>query len=270
MRNKNPIDRQPVLVASIMRITATLLIFLFHFLCLSGFKTTYQIDKIGIFFFILISGYFSFQSGISPLKWFIKRIKQILIPYWLVISVVLIANSYIDYKDTDFLKNLIIFFGGSLFLENPVYVISWFITYILLLYFCVFVYYTIKFQYMKYFFIFLVAVLFYTFKIGNIYYFVGFFSGLFFRTFREKQKNVTYNNHQNSKNNIVSHYLFIIQSHSYSFFLIHGGILQLVFHVFLLTGLSAFTTSFFMTAIISIYHKMLSDRMLRMSFCSDS
>lgn len=244
-------------MASVLRIIATILIFVFHYQGQTiGVTPDFRLDKIGIFIFVVISGYFSFRASIAPLKWLIKRVKQIMIPYWIVIALVLIVNSYVGYKDTNIWKNLIVFFGGSLFLKNPVYVISWFITYILLLYLCVFFYFTIKPSYLKLFFLFLSGAVFYLFKIGNIYYFIGFFSGLFFGKFwKQKQTN----QRCSETKNVVGQYLYIVQNHSYSFFLLHGGILKLVFDVFMLSGVSAFIFSFLITTIFSVYHKKLSD-----------
>jgi len=247
--------KQPVMMASILRILATILIFVFHYRGLEGLPK-YPIDKIGIFIFVLISGYFSFQPHIAPARWFLRRVLQIMTPYWSVIFVVLVVNAVYGYKDVNFITNIIIFFGGSLFVENPVYVISWFITYILLLYLCLAVFLSIKYTWTKIFFLFLCGAFFVDNGIGNVYYFIGFFLGFFINKFF---KNKLHSKHNNNIFRIINVYLYKIQNHSYSFFLIHGGVLKLVFNIFLFNGMLALILSFLITSIISVYHKKFSD-----------
>jgi len=245
------------LLASVIRIIATILIFIFHYLEVEGIKNSYNIDKIGIFLFVLISGFFAYNSTVysNPLKWLIKRIKTIIIPYWIVIIIVLIANYVVEYKQTTFLKNTIIFFGGSLFVEDPLYVVSWFITYIMLLYLCVYIYNIITIVHYKYIFILISLFAFYYYNISNPVYFIGFFIGFFYNKYAK---------HEISnfivcffKLDKVNHYLRIVQNHCYSFFLLHGGVLHLVNFFDLFSGY-IFIISFVFTLILSIIHNYIS------------
>jgi hypothetical protein len=250
--------KQPFLFASVLRIFATLLIFVFHFRGLSDLPK-YPIDKVGIFIFLVISGFFAYQPGITPIHWLIKRVKQIMVPYWTVILVVLVVNRIVEYKETDFFTALIIFFGGSLFISNPVYVIAWFITYILLLYFCLFIFLRFQESALSYAFLIVSGLIFWIFEIANPCYFIGFFGGYFLNKFliNNKQKNI-----KNSFYSNINLFFYTIQNYSYSFFLIHGGILKLTFFFFSFRGFIAFISTFFLTAIISFYHKKLSDFLL--------
>ncbi|WP_028571765.1 acyltransferase family protein [Desulfonatronum lacustre] len=246
----------PILVASILRIFATILIFVFHYRGLSKLPNDIPIDKIGITTFLLLSGYFSFQPNIPPASWLIKRIKQIMIPYWSVISIVLLVNEIVGYKTTDFFTAIIIFFGGSLFVKDPVYVISWFITYILILYICLFIYLLIDNIFLKLVFIVFSAICLNFAGIKNYLYFFSFYAGYFVHAFFK----LNFNGTSNKLLNKINYILYQIQGHSYSFFLLHGAILKLVFGVFMFRGTMAFMISFLMTSTVSIFHKIISEK----------
>lgn len=254
--------KQPIMLASIARIIATALIFIFHYRGLNGLAMDFPIDKLGIFIFVLVSGFFSYQPNKNPSRWLIRRIKQIMIPYWLVISIVLSVNSIIHYKDTTILKNIIIFFGGSLFVDNPVYVISWFITYILILYFCVFVLKHLKSIYVKLPYLVVCGYLLYVFNIGNLFYFIGFFSGyiLNYLTAGRQWGHCTTNKLQR-----LNTVLYYVQNYSYSFFLIHAGILQLIVNLLGLRGGRALISSIVLASVSALLHKTICDTVLKIS-----
>lgn len=250
------------MLASIARIIATALIFIFHYRGLNGLPIDLPIDKLGIFIFVLVSGFFSYQPGTNPYLWLIRRIKQIMIPYWLVISIVLIVNSVVHYKDTTILKNIIIFFGGSLFVDNPVYVISWFITYILILYFCAFILKYLKSIYVKLPYLVVCGFLLYLFNIGNPYYFIGFFSGYILNFLTAGRQWGNYTSNKLQRFNIL---LYYVQNYSYSFFLIHGGILQLIVNLLGLRGGRALISSIVIASLSALLHKTICDAILKLS-----
>ena len=108
-------------------------------------------------------------------------------------------------------------------------------------------------------FCFAVEFLFFAFDITNPYYFLGFFFGYFLNKFLILNKRKILLNSFFRK---VNWFFYHIQNYSYSFFLIHGGILKLVFAYFSFQGLAAFVSSFVLTAIISVYHKNFTDYLL--------
>ena len=202
--------------------------------------------------FLVISGYFSYQPKVIPSRWILKRIKQIMIPYWIVISIVLVVNTIVNYKETNILKNFIVFFGGSLFVDDPVYVISWFITYILLLYLCVCIFTLFRSPYIKLLYLIFCGALFFLYKIGNLYYYIGFFLGYFVRYFYSTKK---IENLRIKKFDRINIFLYQIQNYSYSFFLIHAGVLHLFINLMTLSGMAAFSLSIFVTSALSVCHK---------------
>lgn len=129
-------SREPLFWASAARIFATVFILFFHFNSMYDFPCT-GLDIAGIGMFCFISGFFADAAKdkrTTALKWFLKRFWHIMIPYWLVIFPILISNHWIDYKPTTLFKDAVIALGGAMFFAEPVYVLSWFITLILIFY----------------------------------------------------------------------------------------------------------------------------------------
>ncbi len=62
-----------------------------------------------------------------------------MVPYWLVIFSVIIANYVFQYKTVSIVSQIVTILGGNLFLMNSLYVIAWYVTFVLLLYCYVFV-----------------------------------------------------------------------------------------------------------------------------------
>src|SRR3989338_5802046 len=157
--------------ASVVRIMATLLIFLFHYEGLYK-RSLAPFDMVAITMFLLISGYFSCQHDTSIHKWFIKRLKQILIPYWPIIIFVLLVNHFINYKPTTAFNNVMIFSGLSYFIKDPVYVIAWFITLILIFYIDLYLFRLIKFLLWKIvFFVMSYMIICFYFHVSAVYFF---------------------------------------------------------------------------------------------------
>ena len=118
---------------SIARILATLAIFVFHYLGLLGLYQ-HRLSLWALLTFSFLSGYLAQSRGTARLPWVVRRYFSVMIPHWLVIGPVLVANWIVAYKPISPLTALVTFFGGNLFLENPLYVITWYVTFVLLLY----------------------------------------------------------------------------------------------------------------------------------------
>ncbi len=118
---------------SVLRISATAGIFIFHLLGLYG-KNNQGMDFISLLIFCLLTGYLSSGIKSGTYEWLKKRFLSILLPYWIVIVPVLIINRIVCYKNTTILLDFITLLGGNMFLKTKVYVIAWYITFVLLLY----------------------------------------------------------------------------------------------------------------------------------------
>jgi hypothetical protein len=129
--NRNP-EALPIW-PSIARITATLAIFVFHFLGLLRLDQ-HRLSMNALYTFAFLTGYLAQHRGVSRARWAVKRYFSVMIPYWLIIAPVLVANWLTHYKAVSVAGMLVTLAGGNLFLENPVYVITWYVTFVLLLY----------------------------------------------------------------------------------------------------------------------------------------
>lgn len=250
------VEKKPELWASIARIIACGMIFVYHHAGLYG-KSLNPLDFYAILIFVFLSGYFSFQNDASNKKfhitWLFRRIKSIMIPYWQVILFVIVVNEICKYKDTTPLKNLIIMLGGSMFLDDPLYVISWFITLILMLYFFIFAF---NISSNKSYKVFIFAIGF-TFSVvlNKYFYFLAFCCGYAFKPVKEKHidSSITLN-----ISFTLSKVFFLIQNYCYSFFLLHGGVLVLLIKVFELSPVNSFIVSFVITLIAAFFHHNFS------------
>ena len=222
--------KKPIIWISIIRIFAVSLIFLFHFCKFYQFPT-YLIDFYGIGLFCFISGYLCYQKNVSPHIWLLRRIKSIFIPFWIVIIPALILNHIVGYKESSLINDWIVFIGGAWFLSDPVYVISWFITLIMLFYFTIYIVQLNK-NLVSHLVIIIIAafVYYYWFPSRTIYYFALFILGFLLRSLKKKSQGVRiFLKNIFSRN--VGEKLFLLQNYSYSIFLIHGSF-QLLFIIF--------------------------------------
>lgn len=245
---------------SCVRIIAAVFIYIFHFQRLYNLPH-YSLDMYGISLFLFISGFFSCQRNRSLHVWLLKRFMSIMIPYWSVILVVLFINDVIKYKQTTLISNIIVFLGGSMFLEDPVYVISWYITLILLFYIGVYMVKLLKYIWLQVpFFIILFFIFLYVTK-EPILYFIAFVVGYGAKCFSEFCPRILF--HKLNFLDRVNKILFIVQNHCYSFFLIHGGILLFLITVLRLNKALSFILGFIITSLCAYYHNMLSDFILK-------
>jgi hypothetical protein len=243
--------KTPIMWVSITRIVATLMIFVFHYHSIYGIKAVAGLDIVGIALFLFISGYLVYTPTMS-FRWLVRKFKQILIPYWFVIIPILLINEVIVYKQTTWVNKLVALVGGSYFIDDPIMVVAWFITVILLFYtftFLVFINKSITLQ-----------ILFFTggialfMLLGLPYVYIGSF--LFGFLMRKNAVNTA----SKPVNNRLNAILFTIQNFSYSFFLIHGGI---IFFFVKILGMEYSLYSFFLcfvcSSIFMIMHKILVD-----------
>ena len=262
-------NKQPILWASTIRIVATLLIYIVHFAVLSHYNITLVIDKIAISLFLFIAGFFA-VSNLSSTRWIIKRIISIYIPYWPIIITALIANHIIEYKPSNFLKDFIIFIGGSMFVEDPVYIISWFISLIMLFYLFIFILRNISNKLLIALYI-STAFYFFNFYLEIHYmYFPAFLAGYTIHLFLKKKNqfapiNIFSSNiifHNKNFYNKLNNYLFDLQNYCYSFFLLHGGVLWILIKYFKINGFLAFILGLCFTSTLSFIHYNISRKII--------
>lgn len=242
---------------NLMRILATCGIFFYHFIKLNGYSG-YRIDFFSILAFSFLSGYLaSFNTGNLNL-WFYKRIFGIMIPYWIIIVPIIIINKIFSYKKTSLLEDFITFFGGNLFLENPVYVIAWYITYINLLYMFIYLLNLKKEVFYKVFILTLGFLFFVNYLKFGMYFFSFIFGVVLSKFFEPPGREYSSRG--------VNLILFKIQSYCYSFFLIHGGVLIFFVHFFKLPFLWLLFYSFFISASLAVFLKYFSEELLNKFF----
>lgn len=246
----------PELWASIARITACGMIFLFHYAGLYNYYLK-PLDIYAIVIFMLLSGYFSVIKKIDrhtiSYGWLLRRVKSIMIPYWSVILLVIVINEFYHYKEMTLSKKLIIVAGGSMFLDNPLYTISWFITLILLLYGFVFVFQVMPGKIYKSF-VFLSGLVLFFFLSKSIYY-LAFLSGFGFRLFKEYY----FSSVPLKRVSQLNQRLYHIQNYCYSFFLLHGGVLLFCVEVIEFQAFYTFVVSLILTIIATYIHYHFSD-----------
>ncbi len=177
-----------------------------------------------------------------------------MIPYWPVIALVIFFNELYQYKETGFGEYLIIILGGSMFLDNPVYVISWFITLILWLYFYIFLIQVVKKKEIKSLvFVFGLAI---SLVFHKEFYFLAFNAGCVYKS-RVLLKGAAPKRGNGSK---LSEMLFFVQNYCYCFFLLHGGVLLFSIKVLRLSAVICFVFSFILSGIGSVILFSISNR----------
>ncbi len=280
-------SRQIQLWPSLVRIGAMLWIFTYHFLVMLDIARSPFFRSIyAIMVFCFLSGYFSTNIQTAPHKWILKRYFRIMVPYWIVMVIMVIANYFVQYKQTTIAEIFIILSGGSLFVTDPLYIISWFITLILLLYATVYVYALIPSRF-KWMFLALALYLSSLKPYASIY-FVSFFLGFFFRkNLAKRDKCSTSKNNVSGKRscltgikdngqqqdageiNVVhpitdttgtpcrfsdkfASFFFKIQAYSYCFFLVHGAALHLFVKVMKGQPVKIFLLSFALSCVSSV------------------
>ena len=169
--------------------------------------------------FCFISGYLAYGRRPNPLGWIIKRYFSIMVPYWMVLIPVLFANHIEHYKPTSLFSALVTIAGGNMFLSNAVYVIAWYITFILLLYF--YGYLETFFRSYRIIIPMLIGTLVFTFWFKQGFYFLSFLVGLRICDWKSKSSSIG----APRSSDLLSIVFFHIQKYCYPFFLVHGAVL---------------------------------------------
>jgi hypothetical protein len=216
-------------VNSVLRITATLIIYLFHCHGLYG-----RGDSRPLFyafaFFLFLSGYYSMVRRETAVRWIKRRLRRIYIPYWLVIAGVVVSNWIVHYKPAGPKTLFFLLIGGNLFIEDKLYVIAWFISVIIFLYFCVFL--LVYFRSMALRFLLAVALV-YIMSHYRIpaYFYIAFAIGwcLHYLLLRSGLSRAVLPLSQGAGRalHFVCGQILTVQNYSYEFFLVHGGVLLL-------------------------------------------
>lgn len=144
---------------------------------------------------------------------FLLKIISVIIPYWLVIFPAVVINRVIFYKNTSIVDDFLTVVGGGLFVDNPVYVICWYISFVILLYFFIYLYTIyIGIFIMIALLIFSLFCFYYFFHMHK--YFISFVIGIFFSNFTTSMSKKV------SVDSKIGLYLilFLIQEKCYCFF----------------------------------------------------
>ncbi len=253
IENRSDKPSTPNLWASLLRIIATFIIYIFHVLRIYDLPG-YSFDIIGISIFCFLSGWFCYPVDKPVGPWLLNKFKRILIPYWLVILIVILANAAVSYKEKTLIELVVIFLGGSLFVDNPLYIISWYITFILCLYVMVSLYNYPKHPVSK-ILILVLSLLFYLYIIQRpLVYLFAFVIGYYLRFFvAEKQV-------KKSTTRVLlalNRSLFFIQNRSFSFFLLHGGVILFYAKILLLGPWPCLFASLITTLMLAHFHYLL-------------
>jgi hypothetical protein len=164
----------------------------------------------------------------------------------LVIFPVIVANQVFQYKPVGLWTQIVTILGGNLFLDNPLYVIAWYVTFVLLLYvyavaesFCN--------SWQKIICMAVGAALFYSGSfVGK--YFIAFIVGLRLSDWRPLRSSAEVGN---ARRRIAS-FLFVIQRYCYRFFLLHGAVLLIFAKKAAVSAHGLFWLSLTATAVLSI------------------
>lgn len=222
MRDKKT-DIEPELWPSVARMIATFGIFVFHYFSLLG-KAQHRLDFYSIMLFCFISGYLAKINTHNRSSWFIKRYFSIMIPYWFVIIPVVATNQIYHYKQVTYLSVIVTIIGGNLFLNNPVYVIAWYITFILLIYVYAVLETAMPAKGKIFFMVISTAAFSIVFHKGL--YFVAFILGSRISFWAPVERT---NNRTPAREALVNTFLSV-QKYCYPFFLVHGAVFIFLLH----------------------------------------
>lgn len=253
---RNVKSQYSLLYVSTLRIAATLFIFIYHFMGLYGFDKRSGLDVIAISIFCFISGLLAYPPKAPAVDWIKKKYLQIMIPYWTVVTIVIIVNFIVGYKQKQIYELILLFFSGGMFIHKPLFVISWYVTFILCLYLMLLLCTYSKNIYVKFFF-FAVSACLYIFVIKQPYiYAISFIVGCIIRG----NNSIVHRKILKSSNSFIGNIMFFIQNRCYSFFLIHGGVLLFLLKLTPLSPFNAFAVSFLLTSLFSHIHYAISQK----------
>jgi len=256
---------EPLLWASLLRLTACALIFIYHFLVLQD-QPSYGLGSYGLYIFFFLAGWFAVYGTKAPWTWLKGRLRRILVPYWPVIAVVLIANRIVGYKETTLLKDAMTFAGLSFFVRDPVYVISWFITFLMMLDLSFFVFRVLEKNSLRVVYLVVLLAAAHVWVPLQIRAVELFYIGAGLGYLKKVTDTVFPKNSDLEKRCLspffqqVNQALFRVQNYTYSFFLIHGAVLILVIKGLKISGVSALGLALFLSIAFAYAHNRLLRR----------
>jgi hypothetical protein len=253
--------KRPELLPSVARIGATFGIFLFHYLGMLNLQT-YQLDFYCLLVFSFLTGYLTHSVRLSPLCWLFNRLQTIMIPYWLVMTVVFVVNAHVGYKPMTLNKVILAYLGCNMFVEDPIYVVTWYITFVLLLYIHIFIDFLIGEKYR--WLLIAAGLILFSFIAHTIYYYISFCIGRYLLQLKIKRKIFS------DYSNVINQHLFRAQKYCYSFFLLHGGILHFSFYITHADQLLVFFLALVMSVSLSIPLVSLASFLQRLIIKSNS
>lgn len=254
MSHARHVDTLPIW-PSAARIMATCAIFAFHYLGLVG-RYQYRLSLWALVTFSLLTGYLAQPRSRSRRQWAVRRYFSIMIPHWLVTLPVIGANWVVGYKPVSWASALVTFLGGNLFLQNPLYVITWYVGFVLLLYAYLFVD-----GFLKGWTRLLLAAagfLFFGTWLELRENYLAFLAGLAMAAWLPPQPN----EHRGVQMRVVARNLFRMQEVCYPFFLVHGAVLLAVLRV-LPSGPAAIAVAFGASVIGALAVDAISRPLLR-------
>ena len=201
-----------------------------------------------ILIYCFLSGYLVNVNRSDRLAWVVRHYLAIMIPYWIVIVPVMIANHVFQYKSVSPLMLVITVLGGNLFLTNPLYVIGWYISFVILLYTYAFFESLFDSRPILILSCMAIGVIVFVFWIGLVYYFVAFLAGLRISAWTSGWHKVG----RSIIGKKVADILFVGQRYCYSFFLIHGPVLIFFVKKTSFSMPSLFLLSFLLSAVLSV------------------
>ena len=252
-QSKKPSPRKLLLWVSISRLTAVLLIFIFHFNSLFNLPT-HSLGTYGLCILLFIAGYLHKRCKTYTVRWLVYRYLRIMIPFWSIFIVVIIANIVTRFKPILFPDWFLESIGLGLYARHELYSLSYFLTILLLFSLSM---YSFKFLSRK-ITILVFFILWYLALVKGIHlskaFFISFYSGVFIQYI----PTTFLLNKIKSRTNGISTFINSAQNYSYSFLLIHGIVLSFLVHFVHLDKTTTFAIALLLAMTASIPHHIFS------------
>jgi fucose 4-O-acetylase-like acetyltransferase len=131
-------------VAAILRIFATLVIFVYH--CEGRFSRDVGAVLGSAFaIFLFLTGFYArIRETERPCAWILRRLQRIYPPYWITVIGVVVANYIFKYKSIDWLTLVVLGRRVDWLHPSPLYSIAWYVTLIVLIYLSLFAFYSAR------------------------------------------------------------------------------------------------------------------------------
>jgi len=210
-----------------LRSLATFYIFIFHCNGLYGVSNFGLVNN-AFAIFMFISGYYTYLNGKDINLWFKRRIKRIFIPYWIVMCGAILSNSIFKYKEVTLFEYAASLLGASFFLENKLYVISWFISIITIFYIQTFFVWKQKGTARRLVVAIMLSALAMAINIPPNFIFMyqlGLLTNIALSTVFSPDIAISVTPTKYKVYTVANDLVQILQKYSYDFFLLHGGVL---------------------------------------------